>query len=222
MPRVVSGQEIETKLRVTDLHGLRSRLKQLRASVIIPRTHEFNTLYDTPENHLFRHGQMIRIRVERPGTRSGGSGPLHDSPGILTFKGPATRLHVLRKASGGPKIRKKLKIREEHEVTLESWQRMARILLALGMKPKFRYEKFRTTFKIPGVSPLSVELDQTPIGLFLELEGSVAAIDRGAVLLGYNSRDFINDTYGALFLDDCRRRGIKSADMLFRRAKKTP
>jgi adenylate cyclase class 2 len=221
MSRAVPGQEIETKLRVTDLSALRTRLRQIRAKLIILRTHESNTLYDTLKRDLTRHGQMIRIRVEQLDRKGKSTGLRRDAPGILTFKGPARKLQSSKKRAGQSKTINPLKVREEHEVAFDSWQRLANILLGLGLTATFRYEKFRTTYILPGVGPLKVELDETPVGLFLELEGTAAAIDQAARLLGYSRRDFISETYGALYLDDCRRRGVKPSDMLFRRTKKT-
>ncbi len=48
---------------------------------------------------------------------------------------------------------------------------MGSILRALGLYSTFRYEKFRTTYALPGIRGLKVEFDETPVGLFLELEG---------------------------------------------------
>ncbi len=84
----------------------------------------------------------------------------------------------------------------------------------------FRYEKFRTTYTLPGISGLKVEFDETPIGFFLELEGNAGAIDRAARLLGYTRSDYMTSTYGALYIADCRRRGRKPSNMLFRPTKK--
>ena len=61
MPKPAHREEIEIKLRVQDIAALRSRLKRLRAREITPRTHESNTLYDTPRQDLRRRGQLIRI-----------------------------------------------------------------------------------------------------------------------------------------------------------------
>lgn len=97
---------------------------------------------------------------------------------------------------------------------------MARILRALGLHPVFRYEKFRTTYALPGVRGLKIELDETPVGIYLELEGPVAGINRGARLLGYRRKDYLTDSYGSLYLADCRRRGRKPGDMLFPPTKK--
>jgi adenylate cyclase class 2 len=97
---------------------------------------------------------------------------------------------------------------------------MASILRALGLQPVFRYEKFRTTYALPDVLGLKVELDETPVGIYLELEGPVAGIDRAARLLGYARNDYMTDTYGSLYLAACRRRGRKPGDMLFPPTKK--
>ena len=60
-----------------------------------------------------------------------------------------------------------------------------------------------------------IELDETPIGTFVELEGPGPAIDRAASELGFAARDFITKNYLVLYLDDCRRRGETPTHMLF-------
>jgi adenylate cyclase, class 2 len=97
--------------------------------------------------------------------------------------------------------------------------RLAAILGALGLHPVFRYEKFRTTYVLPSIRGLKIELDETPIGTYLELEGPVG-INRAARLLGYTKADYLTETYGSLYLADCRRRGRKPGNMLFRTEKK--
>jgi adenylate cyclase class IV len=54
----------------------------------------------------------------------------------------------------------------------------------LGFRPGFRYEKYRASFRLPN---LHVDLDETPAGNFLELEGSPKAIERVAHALGYSA-----------------------------------
>jgi adenylate cyclase class 2 len=112
-------------------------------------------------------------------------------------------------------IRVHFKIKEEAEVSVAGADEMARILRALGFHPVFRYEKFRTTYAFPGVHELKIELDETPVGIYLELEGPVAVIERGARLLGYRRPDYLKETYGSLYLAECQHRGIKPGNMLF-------
>ena len=65
-----------------------------------------------------------------------------------------------------------------------------------------------------------MEFDETPIGLFLKLEGGASAIDRAAALLGYSNHDYVTQSYGALYIAECRHRGEKASNMLFRPTKK--
>ena len=60
-----------------------------------------------------------------------------------------------------------------------------------------------------------IELDETPIGTFVELEGPPAAIDRAAQELGFTQRDYIVQNYLALYLEGCRRLGQQPRDMVF-------
>ena len=47
-------------------------------------------------------------------------------------------------------------------------------------------------------------LDETPIGNFLELEGPQRWIDEVARQLGYSRREYIKDSYAALYREKCQ------------------
>jgi adenylate cyclase class 2 len=215
------NQEVEIKLRVPDARRLGLHLKKVRARIVVPRTYESNTLYDTPSRNLTRHGQLIRIRMEQPNPHPGKAQSGRRVNAVLTYKGP----HGLRRASpsSGAKTagKPRFKIREEVEVAVGDPEQMARILRFLGFRPVFRYEKFRTTYVLAGVPGVKVEFDETPVGLFLELEGNADAIDRAALRLGYSAADYLTSTYGDIYLADCRCRGRKPTDMLFPPIKKS-
>lgn len=213
-------EEIEIKLRVPDLAALQSRLIYLRARKILSRTYESNTLYDTPKKNLRRRGQLIRVRIERPASSFGKNRLNQNGAAVLTYKGPSAQSRNLPKTGGHSKNRMHFKIRDEAETPVSDAEQTARILHALGLRPAFRYEKFRTTYALPGVRGLKVELDETPIGIFLELEGPATGIDRAARLLGYGRQDYLTETYGSLYLSNCRRHGRKPCDMLFPATKK--
>ena len=219
MPNPKHHEEIEIKLRVQDVNALRSRLKRLRAREITPRTYESNTLYDTPRQHLRRRGQLIRIRTEQPASSFGQKRPKQNAAALLTYKGPSSTSSAI-KPGRNSKTRSHFKIKDEAEVSVIGAAELARILRGLGLHPVFRYEKFRTTYALPGVSGLKIELDETPLGTYLELEGPVAGIDRAAHLLGYARNDYMTETYGSLYLAACRRRGLRPGDMLFPTTKK--
>jgi predicted adenylyl cyclase CyaB len=214
-----SDNEIEIKLPVADVPALRRRLNQLNARLTSPRTHEFNTLYDTPKKNLARRGQLIRIRVEQPASRNGRKHRPPPTEAVLTYKGPAQRASGGRPTIDRTKKKDRYKVREEIEITISDGEQMSRILTALGLRPLFQYEKFRTTYALPRLRDLKIEFDETPIGTFLELEGSRSAIDRVARLLGYAPSQYITETYGDLYIAESRARGYKPANMLFRTTK---
>ncbi|MGH9794465.1 MAG: class IV adenylate cyclase [Candidatus Acidiferrales bacterium] len=186
--------EIEIKLRVADARGLVRRLRDLGARRI-GRVHERNVLFDTAEQTLGRAGKLVRLRW-------------NDDEAVLTFKSPAP---------GRGMARRRYKVRREIEFALDAPKNMARVFEGLGLHASFRYEKFRTTFRLPREKGLKVELDVTPIGCFLELEGAPRAIDRVARLLGYARKDYITTNYLTLYREHCRRHDRKPGDMLFRR-----
>ncbi len=206
--------EIEIKLRVADRPELLRQLARLGAELIAARVHEMNTLYDTAQGDLLRQGRMLRVRVERPASRSksagktkqGWAGEDSGSSALLTFKGPvgAPRRGAKRAAErmGKRKTVPAYKIREEHEIWVSDQQEVSRIIEGLGLRPCFRYEKFRTTYRLPGIRNLKVEVDETPIGLFLELEGPGREIDRAAARLGFGPAEYITKSYGALFMEE--------------------
>ncbi len=225
--RSTASRETEVKLRVADRKALLRRLASLRASYQ-GRVHEMNMLYDTPGGALRREGKLLRIRTEQPAERAKSSARVpreseKSHAALLTFKGPP-RPERPRNVAG----RRRYKIREEREVRVADGEVLARILEAMGLRPVFRYEKYRSTFRLPRLPGVTLEFDETPIGDFLEAEGTRAAIDRSAALLGYRPADYITESYGELFLRETRhikpsRKGktprSASRDMLFPRKK---
>lgn len=206
--------EIEVKLRIAERGQLLRQLARLKAKLVGGRVHEMNTLYDTAEGHLTRRGEMLRVRVERPAGRSNGAAKTRrvaarssGGSALLTYKGPAPEgpgaaQRRAAKRRGTARQLRQYKIREEHELRISNPEEMPRILQALGLRPCFRYEKFRTTYRLPGLTGLKVEMDETPIGLFVELEGPRAKIDRAARLLGFAPAAYINTSYAALFMEN--------------------
>jgi len=180
-------RENEIKVAVADLRELEARLQSLGFQILHPRVFESNMIYDTPDAALRARGELIRIREA-------------GDHAIFTYKGPAT---VTRH-----------KEREELELTIGDPQNLGIILQRLGYVPRFRYEKFRTEWAIPGDDGVLM-LDETPVGTYLELEGPSEWIDRFAELLGYAESDYLNISYARLYAQDCARRGILPGDMLF-------
>lgn len=198
-----TNREIEIKLRITDQHAIERKIIALGAASQ-PRVQEQNTLYDTPQSDLRRRDMLLRLRVETPAPHN--TRTTRRERVILTSKAsPQT-----------PRARKRLpryKERAEREqVVAQTASQYAAALTALGFRPTFRYDKFRTTFRLPH---LHLDLDETPVGTFLELEGKPHAIDRAARALGFTKQAYLRATYWDLYVADCRRRGAIPKNMLF-------
>jgi adenylate cyclase class 2 len=106
------------------------------------------------------------------------------------------------------------KSREELEIVVDDARIGARIMERLAFQPWFRYEKYRTEFRRLRQSGIAV-IDETPIGVYLELEGTPPWIDRNAHLLGFAETDYITASYGRLYLEWCKRKKRKPGDMVF-------
>jgi adenylate cyclase, class 2 len=179
-------KEIEIKFRVADIGTLTKQLGKAGFRQITPRTHEMNTLYDLPGQALRRRGQLLRLRE-------------YGSEWVLTHKA---------KGKVG-----RHKTRVENETKLSDGARMEAILIALGYKPTFRYEKFRAEW---GNSGGHVVVDETPIGNFGEIEGPARWIDHTAKLLGIEPKNYITDTYAGLFFAWKRQTRSPAKEMTFR------
>lgn len=140
-----SAEERELKFRCPDLSGLRERLIEAEAERVSASAKETNWILDR-DGDLASRGELLRVRAQGARAR-------------FTFKGPA-------------RFEEGTKIRSEREVAIDDHEGVIAILRALGFDISRRYEKFRETWQLGGVS---VCLDHTPIGDFVEFEGAQAA-----------------------------------------------
>ena len=183
-----SKVETEIKLSVPSAAHARRLLRAVGFRQVHRRAFESNQLYDWPDGSLRRSGCMLRVRTW--GTEAS-----------VTFKGPSD-----------PSARHKS--REEIETALEDPRQMEAILERLGLVPAYRYEKFRAVFAKPGQPGVAV-VDETPIGVYIELEGEPDWIDRSAAGMGFLPGDYILTSYATMYIEDCRRRGVEAGSMVF-------
>jgi len=220
-------QETEIKLKLTDEKAFHRALKRLKAAPLSkksPRMHEFNVIFDHPDGTLAKRGQLLRIRTETAepprGKGSRKSSPVTWKQRVLvTFKRPTAEDDTSAAGRAG-----RYKVREELEFEASDAGTLTRILEGLGLDAWFRYEKYRTTYKLgpshPWAKGLLIEIDETPIGTFVELEGPMDAIDRAAQELGFSKRDYITKSYLQVYVEACQRRGEEPRNMLFSVPKK--
>ena len=180
--------EREIKLRFATVDEAKQRIlsSSLEATPLRGRRLQEDSLLDTLDNQLFHRGSTLRVRSEL-------------GHSLLTFKGPVQ-----------PGL---VKIREEHETVVGDGAMVSTILSELGLRVWFRYEKYREEL---AAGDLVIAIDETPIGVFVEIEGSEAHIERAAAALGKTPADYITASYRTLFVEHCHERGIEPRDMLFR------
>jgi len=164
-------RETEVKLRLESADAMRERLRRLGATLSRERHFEENVLFDDPGGSLRASGTVLRLRQTPHG-------------GVLTFKGP-------RELVGG------IKSREERETVVEAPGEVHAILRNLGYRPVFRYQKYRESWSYRGQE---IEVDETPIGAFLEIEGDAEGIAAVASELGFAPEAYLAESYVGLFL----------------------
>lgn len=177
--------EREIKLRYRSADEARAMILAAGATPLHGRRLQEDALLDTDDEQLRRRRCVLRIRTEGGKSR-------------LTFKGPVQP--------------SSMKVREEVETLVGHGEVLQRVLEELGLHVWFRYEKFREEFCHEDVI---VAIDETPVGVFVEIEGSEQGITDMARLLGRGPDDYVLDSYRGLFLANRERLGLHGCDMVF-------
>ena len=177
--------EREIKLRFECADEARAKILAFGATPLHGRRLQEDALLDTEDEMLRRERATLRVRSE--GSKS-----------LLTFKGPVL-----------PGL---IKIREEYETVVADGAALLTILESLGLHVWFRYEKYREEFSADDVV---IAIDETPVGVFVEIEGGENAIHAAARALGKSPADYITDSYRFLFLQHRDANGLAGADMIF-------
>lgn len=183
----VENSEIETKFPCQSLEDVLARLDANGAVQLMARTFEHNLLLDTVERTLFARGWRLRLRQ------------IGDQR-ILTFKRTQ-------------KLENGIAYREEIESDFSDLDNMQLIFSRLGYEPYFIYEKYRQVYQLDGTK---VMVDETPIGLYVEIEGAdEASIHAVSDKLGLDWESRIDQSYQALFADWAAASDYDGAHMVF-------
>jgi adenylate cyclase class 2 len=177
--------EREVKLRFASPEEARAAVAATGATHLKARRLQSDILFDTEQRLLSARSQVLRVRIE-----AGHS--------YVTFKSPADH--------------PTLKLREEIETGVADGQRLVAILERSGFRTWFRYEKYREEFALDDTI---VAVDETPVGTFVEIEGSDRGIVAAVEALGRGPSDYIVDSYRTLFVRFCQERGVPIGNMTF-------
>ena len=177
--------EREIKLRFGSVTEAREAVLAAGAMPLYGRRLQEDALLDTEDEQLRRKRCVLRVRMENGKSR-------------LTYKGPVQ-----------PSI---MKVREELETVVADGELLLRVFGELGLHIWFRYEKYREEFSLEDVI---VAIDETPVGIFVEIEGSEHGIAEMTTALGRTPADYIVDSYRSLFLQYRDEFGLSGPDMVF-------
>ncbi len=162
--------ESEVKIPVADLAGVREALRQACATEVQSMTRETNLLFDTDDRRLETAGCVLRLR--RHGDRR-----------RITFKGPVSYRGVVKQ-------------RPEHETEVGDLDQLRGIFELLGFTVVMRYEKDREEWRLDDIS---VVLDHTPMGDFVEVEGPPTKLQAAAAALGLDTACGVRGSYVSLW-----------------------
>lgn len=195
--------ETEIKLRWPgDAATARTHIEAQGYNAFGPRLLESDQLFDRDAGEsggmgeLRAKGQVLRLR------NSGGQA-------TVTYKGPVN-------PGTGP-----YKSREEIEFVVDDPGAFELVLSRLGYRRGFRYEKFRTKFGDARNGQAHengagiVTLDETPMGVFIELEGPEQWINAAAQRLGFAREQFLSMSYAALYNEYRTSKPSLPRDMVF-------
>ena len=180
--------EREVKLRFGSVEEARAAVMAAEAAPLRCRRLQEDALLDDSQQSLKHSRCVLRVRVE-----AGRS--------LVTFKGPVQPSPV--------------KVREEIETVVGDGDTMLRCLERLGFAVWFRYQKYREEYALGDVI---VAIDETPVGVFVEVEGDERGILEATQALGRGPEDFLLDSYRSLFMTHRRAHGLPDTDMLFEEA----
>lgn len=180
--------EREIKLGFRDADEARQAIMATGATPLRGRRLQEDYLLDTADDVLRSRRCVLRVRLEC-------------GKSMLTFKGPV---------QNSP-----MKLREEAETVVADGLLLLHVLEQLGYHVWFRYEKYREEFAHEDVT---IAIDETPVGTFVEIEGSEQGIHDMAAALARKPADYVTDSYRGLFVKHCEQHGLPLTDMLFEEA----
>ena len=177
--------EREVKIPFASADEARTAILAIGASPLHGRRLQEDCLLDDENETLRRRRCVLRVRTEAGKSR-------------LTFKGPVQPATV--------------KAREELETVVGDGTVLQRVFEELGLHVWFRYQKYREEFALEDVI---LAVDETPVGVFVEIEGSEAGIAAAAQAIGRGPDDYVLDSYRAVYLKRRESFGLEGPDMLF-------
>ena len=143
-----------------------------------------------------------------------GTSPLTPSPGPrlrqLVTRGLVV-LAVRRRLAPGVSVQAGCSTSAPCSILAVTFAQVA-ALKACRFRVWFRYQKYREEY---GAEDVTIALDETPIGTFVEIEGGEQGILTWAEAIGRTPADFVLDSYRGLFVKYRDEFGFSGTEMVF-------
>ena len=162
-------KEQEVKLRFESHEAARQAVIAAGGRLVRSERSQEDRFLDNSHDQLDRTFCALRVRREP-----------HQA--VLTFKGPV---------EAGP-----VKSREEIESIVADADALEAILGRLGFAEWWRLTKHREDYTL---GEARVFIDRTPVGIFVEIEGTIDVIAATARALGKSEADYILESYRRLY-----------------------
>ncbi len=173
------AEEIELKFEVKDYKSFVKDV--LNICKFIKSAIELTVMYDYPNKILFNKDARLRLRK------------------IVDLKDNKETCELSYKK---PKTREGIKIEEEYEVQVSSFDQMDLILKNIGFLKISSYERVRDTFVGDNCK---ITLDSFPFGDFIEIEGEIDKIKFIAKKLKLDIDKNITKSYDDIYADLSKR-----------------
>lgn len=160
--------EQEVKLKFASLEAARQAVHTAGGRLVRSRRLQHDRFLDTPELGL--SSKRLALRLRREPDRA-----------TITYKGVP---------EGGP-----VKSREEIETTVADADALELLCARLGFSEQWRFEKHREDYAL---GDARVFVDDSPVGVFVEIEATPDLIEKTAALLGKTPADYILSSYRTL------------------------
>lgn len=177
-----NNQEIEIKIKLSNLVALRQKVLDMGATIVHPRTFERDVMYDDGRG-FFAAPKVLRLRQ------------YEDGRALLTYK------ELLNE-----KKHEHLLERTEIQAWVTDASEIDKIIQKLGFFPYRIKEKYAEHLKLDG---FEIEFHTLPfIGDYMEIEATEELLQKILPRLGFGVADGVNNDYTGIFEEFCQSAGI--------------
>lgn len=180
------AEEIELKFIIKDYTKIVEKV--MNQSKFVSTSYELTVMYDDKEKNLFKEDARLRLRQ---------------------VKNLKTNAETCEFSYKKPKTREGIKIEEENEVLVSSFEEMEKILSKMGFSRVSSYDRIRDTFQKDNCK---ITIDTFSFGNLLEIEGEMNSIKKVARDLELDIKENTSKSCDDIYDDLCKKEGKKASE----------